>query len=301
MEAASTHEDGLYFDLSSDKYHADMALGSSNLKDLMYDPALFWFQSHFNPLRPERADSKAQMIGTAVHTMVLDGVEAFKARYRPAPGNCRVAARVVEINTAQKYIEADAVFHDLESNAATSARVQRRISDSKGRLYSAAMIQQTGNAACSIARRNAILAGVPRALWRPAYEAARHMLVGDAKAIANTRAEAVKAFTRLGVTPEQLFAVLGVNAETDLTADHIVTLRGMFATLRNGEASVEEMFSPARAVHQVVANPLDDRAVEKPAEASDDVPATAANMGGETSTAAGSGPAGRKPRRMAGA
>jgi hypothetical protein len=81
------HEDGLYFDLSSDEYHADTALGSSNLKDLMYDPALFWFQSHFNPLRPERVDSKAQMIGTAVHTMVLDGPEIFKACYRPAPGD----------------------------------------------------------------------------------------------------------------------------------------------------------------------------------------------------------------------
>jgi hypothetical protein len=74
-----------------------------------------------------------------------------------------------------------------------------------------------------------------------------------------------------------------VNAEADLTADHIVTLRGMFATLRNGEASVEEMFSPARAVHQLVANPLDDPAVEKSGEASDDVPAMPACSGGETS------------------
>jgi hypothetical protein len=175
-----------------------------------------------------------------------------------AYGNCRVAARVVEINTAQKYIEAEAVFHDLESNAATAFRIQRRISDSKGRLYGPDMVQQTGNAACSIARRNAILAAVPRALWRPAYEAARQMLVGDIKALANTRAEAVRAFQRFGVTPEQLFAALNVAAEADLTADHIVTLRGMFATLKNGEETPETMFAPARATHQPVADPLAD-------------------------------------------
>lgn len=175
-----------------------------------------------------------------------------------AYGNCRVAARVVEINTALKFIEAEAVFHDLESNAATAARVQRRISDSRGRLYTPDMIQQTGNAACSIARRNAILAAVPRALWRPAYETARGLLMGDAKNVANTRADAVKAFQRFGVTPEQIFAVLGIAGEADLTTDHIVTLRGMFATLRNGEASTEEMFAPAKATHQVVADPLGD-------------------------------------------
>jgi hypothetical protein len=81
------YENGVYFDLPAENYHADPALGATSLKALTYDPALYWFESGFNPLRQEEQPTKAQTIGTAVHTMVLDGPEAFKARYRPMPGN----------------------------------------------------------------------------------------------------------------------------------------------------------------------------------------------------------------------
>lgn len=85
MPSFVTHDDGIHFDLSAADYHADPALGSSNLKALKYDPALFWFDSHLNPLRPADEATKSQMIGTAVHTMVLDGPAVFSACYRPEP------------------------------------------------------------------------------------------------------------------------------------------------------------------------------------------------------------------------
>jgi len=77
-------------------------------------------------------------------------------------GNCRVAARVVAVDRLEKYVEAEGIFHDLETNMAATARVRRRIVDSKGRLYNEDMILVTGNAACQIAKRNAVLSGVPR-------------------------------------------------------------------------------------------------------------------------------------------
>ena len=49
-------------------------------------------------------------------------------------GNCRVGARVVHVDRFEKYIEAEGVFHDLETNTATTARVRRRISDKQGRI-----------------------------------------------------------------------------------------------------------------------------------------------------------------------
>lgn len=185
-------------------------------------------------------------------------------------GNCRIATRVVHVDRIEKYIEAEGVYHDLETNMATLARVRRRIVDSKGRLYNDDMIQQTGNAAASIARRNAILAGVPKGVWWKGYDAARQVVMGDIQTLANRRAEALKAFQRFGVVPEQVFGALNVNGEEDVTLDHIVTMRGMFSALKNGEATVEEMF-PAPASSQkakvTAAEALASFAGEKPNDA----------------------------------
>jgi hypothetical protein len=163
-------------------------------------------------------------------------------------GNCRDAARVVAVNREEMYVEAEGVFHDLETNRATSARIKRPIRDSKGRLYSEDMIIVTGNAACSIAKRNAILGGVPKPLWRRAFEAVLQTNRGDLATLSERRQEAVKAFAFYGVAPDQVFSALGVNGGEDITLDHVVILRGMFAALKNEEATVEQLFPPARSV-----------------------------------------------------
>lgn len=175
-------------------------------------------------------------------------------------GNCRVGTRVVHVDRAEKVVVAEGIFHDLETNVQTTARVQRRIVDKYGKLYSDDMIIVTGNAACSIAKRNAILGGVPRGIWGGAYDRAIKVVAGDIETLAVTREKAVGAFAHFGVKPEQVFAVLGLEGYEDITLNHIPTLRGMFSALKNGEATVEEMFSPrvAGSTHQAVANPLAD-------------------------------------------
>lgn len=200
-------------------------------------------------------------------------------------GNCRAAARVVHVDRVEKVVIAEGVFHDLETNTATRAEVRRRICDKYGKLYKDDMIIVTGNAACSIALRNAILGGVPKALWRKAYDAVQHTIAGDVKTLAETRDKAIKALANFGVTPEQIFAALGVAGVEDITIQHVPTLRGMFATLKNGEATVEEMFSgtiPRAGNHAVVRNPLNDdppmsnssQPAASPSEAETDKPAS---------------------------
>lgn len=160
-------------------------------------------------------------------------------------GNCRIGARVVHIDRAEKYVEAEGVFHDLETNTATTARVRRRIVDKYGKLYSDDMIIVTGNAACSIAKRNAILGGVPKAVWRKAYDAAIDVVKGDQKTLSERRETVFKAFAAFGVKPEQLFAALGIAGPDDITLEHIPTLTGMRAALKSGEETVESMFGTA--------------------------------------------------------
>lgn len=157
-------------------------------------------------------------------------------------GNCRVATRVTHIDRAEKIVEAEGVFHDLETNTAVSARVRRRIVDKYGKIFNDDMITVTGNAAASIAKRNAILGAVPKAVWRKAYDSAERVIKGTAETLVVTREKSMKAFAAFGVSPERVCAAIGVVGLSDITLEHIPTLRGMFAALKNQEATVEELF-----------------------------------------------------------
>lgn len=163
-------------------------------------------------------------------------------------GNCRAGARVV--SDQGEFITAQGVFHDLERNVAITYEVQRRITDAKGRRYNADMIGVTGNAASSIALRNAILKGVPKAFWDDMYQAARAVVMGDFSTLANRRADALKALVAFGVTQEQVFAKLGVEGSADITLDHLVILRGLITAIKEGDTTPELAFatddSPAK-------------------------------------------------------
>lgn len=223
-------------------------------------------------------------------------------------GNCRADARVIEVNRQDKYVVAEGVYHDLETNAAQKATIRRSIRTRRGELFSEDMIIVTGNAACSIAKRNAILAGIPRGVYRPAYARAREIIAGTAETLTANRAKAIDAFKRFAVTPDQIFEALGVEGEGDIKPSHIATLRAMFSTLKNSESTVEEMFGKSEPDHKVVANPLADEpaatiATKEPAadgeghaaaEAAgeDGVASKASRVSGESSpaaTGAGSG------------
>ncbi len=156
-------------------------------------------------------------------------------------GNCRAGARVV--SDQGDFITAQGVFHDLERNVAITYEVQRRITDKRGNRFNADMIGVTGNAASSIALRNAILKGVPKAFWDDMYQAARAVVMGDFSTLANRRADALKAFVAFGVTNEQVFAKLGVEGTHDITLEHLVTLRGLITAIKEGDTTPELAFA----------------------------------------------------------
>jgi hypothetical protein len=189
-------------------------------------------------------------------------------------GNCRAGARVVDVDRVEMFVEAEGVFHDLETNASTTARVRRRISDKNGRLFKDDMIIVTGNAACSIAMRNAILAGVPKPLWRKAYDSVQATITGDITTLSENREKALKALAAFGVKPEQIFGSLGKEGLEDITVDDIGLLRGMYAALKNGEATVEEMFFGtvrAASQHEKVVDPLSDEPIKTETKSSESV------------------------------
>jgi hypothetical protein len=214
-------------------------------------------------------------------------------------GNCRVGARIVYIDTRQKVVIAEGAFLDLESNTQSLVPVQRRIVDSKGRLYSEDMQIVTGMAAASIARRNAILQGVSRGLWNPIWNDALGIVRGNVQTFAENKAAAFKALAQFGVTPVQVVMVLGLKGEVDLTFEHVPMLRGMYQSLRDGSTTVEELLDPRRMTgkgFETVDNPLGDHAE---AEAEEDATAGMGEPAAQSDAVAGKADAGAAEARGA--
>ncbi|XWN29717.1 MAG: PD-(D/E)XK nuclease-like domain-containing protein [Devosia sp.] len=77
----SSFADGVYFDLDVDRYHADPALGSTDIKSLALAPEEWqWARLH-----GERVESKALIWGDALHTALLYGRAAFDEKYSVEP------------------------------------------------------------------------------------------------------------------------------------------------------------------------------------------------------------------------
>lgn len=65
-------EPGLYVGMPAEEYHADPAVGSSGIKQLIERPYRYWYWSPLNPDRPEQAIKKPLKFGTAYHTLMLE-------------------------------------------------------------------------------------------------------------------------------------------------------------------------------------------------------------------------------------
>lgn len=141
-----------------------------------------------------------------------------------------------------KFITAQAVVHDLENNVSVSIEVKRRVTTKEGRRFSDDMIATTGNAATSIALRNAVFRVVPRALVMPVYEQAKKVAVGDVKSLVSRRAKIIERLGKMGVTVDRILHAVGVSKVEDIGLDHMEVLIGHGTSLKDGEYSIEDLF-----------------------------------------------------------
>ncbi len=104
------------------------------------------------------------------------------------------------------------------------------------------MIGVTANAACSIALRNAVLKGIPKAFWKPIYDAARATAIGDAKTLTSKRHVMLDYFGKMGVSNEQIFTFLEVEGAEDITLDDLALLKGTATAIKDGDTTIEQSF-----------------------------------------------------------
>ena len=149
------------------------------------------------------------------------------------------------INDDGKFITAQAVVHDLENNVAVSIEVRRRVTSKSGARYSDDMIAVTGNAACSIALRNAVFRVVPRALITPVYEAAKRVAVGDVKSLTSKRAQIIARLKQMGAKDANILAAVGADKIEDIDLAKLEVLIGLGTAIKDGEVTLENAFPGA--------------------------------------------------------
>lgn len=174
-------------------------------------------------------------------TVMIEGPTARLAEIIASQwGNCRYGARIVAED--ERFVTAQGVFHDLEKNSFVTFELRRRITTKTGSRFGDDMIAVTANAACSIALRNAVFKGVPKAIWESIYLAARATAAGTEETLVARRKHALEEFKKLGVKPEQVYAVLEIKGHADIGLDELVTLGGLFTAINDGDTTIESVF-----------------------------------------------------------
>lgn len=175
-------------------------------------------------------------------------------------GNMRIDAKVVNIDAT--HITSESVCFDLETNLAIKTQVKRSImqhvyeyKDGKsiktGKMIrmNDDMITVTGNAANSIAMRNAILSVIPKSVSNKVYNAAKQMITGDISDKTKLIAKRKQVFDGFkdtyGVSEKEVLQAIGKAAIDHITGDDIVVLIGIAQSIKDGDTTVEQAFKRA--------------------------------------------------------
>lgn len=164
-------------------------------------------------------------------------------------GNMRAEAKVVQIT--DKQVISRGTCWDLENNVATAFEVRRSIVGKNGKRFSDDMITVTGNAANSIAYRNAVFSVIPKAIIDKVYQAAQHYITGDLsdeEKLVTRRKKCIDFFkSEYGITEDEVVMLCGKQTVNQIKADQIALLLGITQSLKDGDTTVEDLMKPYRA------------------------------------------------------
>lgn len=157
-----------------------------------------------------------------------------------AYGNLHVGARVV--GAEDKEVVSQGVCWDLEKNNRITIEKRRKITDKKGNRFNDDMINVTGNAAASIALRDAAFRVIPRTYVNAVYDAARKVAVGEASTLAARRDEIVNKLVKMGAMPDRILARIGKPSFDDVGLAELQILIGFGTAIHSGAEKVDDIF-----------------------------------------------------------
>ena len=163
-------------------------------------------------------------------------------------GNVRAEAKVVQITDSQ--VVSRGTCWDLENNVATAIEVRRNIKGKNGQRFSDDMITVVGNAANSIAFRNAVFSTIPKAVTDKVYRAAQECITGDLSdeaKLLQKRTNCLKFFNdEYGITEEEVIKLCGKQTVNQIKAEEIDLMLSTYQSLKDGDTTVEEVMEPIR-------------------------------------------------------
>jgi len=157
-------------------------------------------------------------------------------------GNLRVAARIVEIDPRGRYVVAQGVAHDLETNYLSTSQVIESTVTRSGKPYDERMRLVIAKAALAKARRDAVFQVVPKAMAKPVEKAVRKLLAGDSKPLVERRNIVGQWIHSLAIDPKRVWNALGVGGLDDLTEEHLAILTGLRTSIKDGDVTIDEAF-----------------------------------------------------------
>jgi len=157
-------------------------------------------------------------------------------------GNLRAESRIVDVN--KTHITAQSTVWDMEKNVLVRKEIGRKITHRDGGRYNEDMITMTGNAAASIALRNAVFTVVPFSHVKPLYEEAKRVSVGEGRTLIETRQAMLAFFVKVGVSEERVLKTLGRLSVNEITDGDVINLRGIATAIRDGESQADTIFPP---------------------------------------------------------
>lgn len=158
-----------------------------------------------------------------------------------------------------KSVSVKASAWDLQRNYRQEAVVSTSIVGKNGARFAGHMVETTALATAAKAKRNAILAIIPRSYISDLLEVAKSVARGNEKPLAQVRAEMLDYFARTyKVGKDQIFALLEIDGVDDLDLDRIDTLRGVATAIKEG-SSPDEFFAKSESKTDAVKAKLADR------------------------------------------
>lgn len=185
-------------------------------------------------------------------------------------GNLHASVRIKENDG--KFITAEAVSWDLESNVKMPAEVKRKITNKDGKTFSEDMQGITANAACSIALRNAIFKSVGKAIVDMVYAEAVKNAIGDQKTFSSRRLEIFSRFNKMGIENQRIFDFFDKQKIEEFTQEDMTDLIGIGTSIKEGSLKIDNAFKKDYSDDVGTEDKLRNLAANKKPESEDDLP-----------------------------
>lgn len=104
----------------------------------------------------------------------------------------------------------------------------------------------TGNAACAIAMRNAVMKVVPSALIKKVLTKAKKVSLGQSMTLESSRQNMMQYYAKIGVDEKHILDYLSVSKVDEIDTDMVVELRGLANAIKDGTTTIQETFFPKK-------------------------------------------------------